>query len=325
MIDIDPAVFRPSSISEETSRFNADLLARITALPDPWQYQPSAAREARARGRGPFPVPRKSPRAEVRTIDGPAGDIPIRVIRPEGRDCRGAYLHIHGGGWVLGSAYFQDDRLEQIADDCGLAAVSVDYRLAPEDPYPAGPDDCEAAALWLVDNLEKEFGGSFLAIGGESAGAHLSVVTLLRLRDRRGITPFSAANLVAGCYDLAMTPSVRHWGADRLVLNTRDIDMFVTHFLSGGVGSVSDPDVSPLLHADLYGLPPALFSVGTLDPLVDDSLFMAGRWARAGLKTELALFAGGCHVFQAFDELAITRESLARMDAFLNAQIEKAE
>lgn len=321
MINLDPTVFSPASVTEETRAFNAELLARISGLPDQWRYQPSAVREARARGRGPFPMPERSARAETLTIAGPGGPLPLRVIRPKAGGSRGVYLHIHGGGWMVGAADYQDDRLEEISDQCGLTAISVDYRLAPEHPYPAGPDDCEAAALWVLQRLETEFGGPLLAIGGESAGAHLSVVTLLRLRDRHGLTPFHAANLTAGCYDLALTPSARAWGADRLVLNTRDITMFVAHFLSAG-GSRSDPDISPI-HADLSGLPPALFSVGTLDPLLDDSLFLSGRWAAAGNESELAVFPGGCHVFQAFP-LTITRESLARMDSFLNRILERA-
>ncbi len=321
MIQLDPTVFTPEAISEETRAFNNDLLATISALPDPWTYSPASIREARARGRGPFPIPARCARAETIRIPGPGGDIPLRIIRPQSCPSRGVYLHIHGGGWMLGAADYQDDRLEEIADQCGLTAISVDYRLAPEHPYPAGPDDCEAAALWVHDRLEGEFGGCAFTIGGESAGGHLSVVTILRLRDRHGLTPFHAANLTAGCYDLALTPSAAAWGLDRLVLNTRDIRMFVKHFLSAG-GVCTDPDISPI-HADLSGLPPALFSVGTLDALLDDSLFLAGRWAAAGLETELAVFPGGCHVFQAFP-LTIARESRKRMDAFLNRAIEKA-
>jgi acetyl esterase len=104
-------------------------------------------------------------------IDGPSGRITLRVIAPA--RSRGAYLHIHGGGWVLGAADQQDGLLEQLADGTGLTAISVEYRLAPEHPYPAGPDDCEAAALWVSDHLDR-FGGDALTIGGESAGAHLS-------------------------------------------------------------------------------------------------------------------------------------------------------
>ena len=110
-----------------------------------------------------------SSRARTLAIPGKDGnEIPLRVIAPA--QPRGIYLHLHGGGWVLGGADMQDPMLERIADDTGQAIVGVEYRLAPEHPYPAGPDDCEAAAAWLVQNGKKEFGTDALTIGGESAG-----------------------------------------------------------------------------------------------------------------------------------------------------------
>ncbi len=108
---------------------------------------------------------------------------------------------------MLGAPHHHDLKLETMADRLEIATVSVEYRLAPEHPYPAGPDDCEAAALWLVENAAARFGTDLLMIGGESAGAHLCVVTLLRMRDRHGYSGFVAANLTYGMYDLAMTPS----------------------------------------------------------------------------------------------------------------------
>ena len=112
----------------------------------------------------------------------------------------------------------------------------------------------------------------------------------MRLRDRHGLTPFRAANLTAGCYDLALTPSVRRWGETKLILNTRDIFLFVQNFLRLK-GDVRDPDVSPL-QGDLAGLPPALFTVGTRDPLLDDTLFMASRWHAAGNRGRARRVAG---------------------------------
>jgi acetyl esterase/lipase len=313
---IDTALFDPGAVDAETAALNADILRRLAGLPDQWSVPPAVVRDRRRQGLGPFPLAPKSERARIVTIEGSRGAIELRIVAPD--TPRGAYLHIHGGGWVLGGADLQDDRLEWLATRCGLAAVSVEYRLAPEAPYPAGPDDCEAAALWLAQHASREFGTDRLAIGGESAGAHLSVVTLLRLRDRHGIMPFRAANLEAGCYDLGQTPSVRRWGEEKLILNTRDIFMFVQNYLRT-TGDVRDPDVSPI-HADLAGLPPALFSVGTRDPLLDDSLFMATRWMAAGNRAELAVWPGGAHVFTAFP-CALTDQALARMEAFLGTAL----
>lgn len=316
----DPVLFRDDAISDETREFNAETLAKLSAAPDVWSIPVAEVRRLRAQGRGPFPLPPKCPRAETVTIDGPHGPIPLRIITPEGQQPRGVFLHIHGGGWTVGQADAQDDRLEQITKRTGAAVVSVEYRLAPEHPYPQGPDDCEAAALWLLREGAERFKTQKFAIGGESAGAHLAVVTLLRLRDRHELTPFCAAVLSAGCFDLAMTPSVRNWGSDKLILNTRDIAKFVEAFLADGQDP-SDADISPL-NAELTNLPPALFSVGTKDLLLDDSLFMAARWRAAGNETALSVTPGGCHVFQAFP-LEIARKSNAEIDEFIRACLDK--
>jgi len=311
---IDPALFDPAVISEEIRAQNADIVAKLAALPDPMSVPPAVVRERRRQGLGPFPMMAASSKAKIIEIDGPAGPIPLRVIAPE--KPRGVYFHIHGGGWTWGTSDEQDPWLDRLAERCGLAVVSVEYRLAPENPYPAAPDDCEAAALWVIREAESRFGTSRLFIGGESAGAHLSAVTILRLRDRHGIKPFRGANLFAGCYDLNLTPSVRQWGAERLILNTNDVRVFAQNFV-GHVGDRTDPDVSPL-YADLMGLPPALFSVGTKDILLDDTLFMASRYAAAGNKTDLALWPGGCHVFIRFDS-AMSEQALSRIDHFVEA------
>jgi acetyl esterase/lipase len=206
----------------------------------------------------------------------------------------GVYYHIHGGGWVLGSADAQDPRLEAIANACNLAVVSVEYRLAPEDPYPAGPDDCEAAALWVARNARAEFGTDRLLIGGESAGAHLAVVTLLRLRDKHGARPFGGANLSYGVYDLDGTPSVHGWGERYLILSRPIMQWFGDQYAPADIRK--QPDVSPL-YADLRGMPHARFAVGTMDPLLDDTLFMHARWLAAGNDASLEVYSGGTHGF----------------------------
>ena len=131
----------------------------------------------------------RSPRAETVTIEGPAGPLALRVIRPQGK-ARGAYLHIHRGGWVWGAADEQDPWLERIADTCGFVCLSVEYRLAPEHPYPAALEDCEAAALWLAgpgkdhimvwgEQLTSRFGR-----GGNFVGANEAGSAILHRRER---------------------------------------------------------------------------------------------------------------------------------------------
>jgi acetyl esterase/lipase len=310
---IDPYLFTPDAVDPATRAANEQLEKLLAQAPPIHSQQPAAIRAARASGQGTFGPIVRVPHAETRAIRGPAGDIPLRVIRPKG-DVRGVYLHIHGGGHVLGSEDMMDPALDALANRAGAVVVSVGYRLAPEHPYPAGPDDCEAAAVWLAANARREFGSERLAIGGESAGAHLCAVTLIRMRDRHGATPFCAANLVYGIYDLTFTPTVRNWGERILVLSTPIIEWFSNHFVPDKAVR-GTPDVSPL-YADLRRLPPALFSVGTLDPLLDDSLFMASRWSAAGSRAELAVYPGGVHGFNLFP-MPLAESANRRCQAFV--------
>jgi acetyl esterase len=308
-----PALFRQDAIADDTAKLNETLVGLMTGLPDWWNVGAENAREARRQGRGPFPAPVLSSRSRTLVIPGRDGnEIALRIIAPD--QPRGVYLHLHGGGWVLGSASLQDPILERIADNTGLAAVSVEYRLAPEHPYPAGPDDCESAAAWMVANAKSEFGSDILTIGGESAGGHLAAVTLLRMRDRYGYTGFRGANLVYGAFDLSMTPSQRAFGNRRLVLRTIDMQQFYNAFLPS-VTNRRVADISPL-YADLKGLCPALFSVGTQDALLDDTLFMHARWIAAGNEADLAIYPGGAHGFTLFPN-RLADEAASRSVAFL--------
>ena len=316
----EAALFAEASIPEEAHALNARIVETLSAVPDRRATPPAVARTRRAAGQGIFPLCAPDPDAEIFLVTGPGGhDIPLRVLRPRNRPVRGTYLHIHGGGWVMGSPSENDARLRRITENTGLVTVSVDYRLAPEHPYPDAPDDCEAAALWLLRDTSHHLPHGFLAIGGESAGGHLAAVTLLRLRDRHGLWPFHAANLVCGCYDLDGTPSVRNWGEEPLVLATADV-VHSTGLFLGDACDRRDPDISPL-YAKLDRLPPALFTCGTRDLLIDDTMMMAQRWHSAGNGVELGIYPGGCHVFQCWPT-AQAEASLAQMDTFLNRRID---
>jgi acetyl esterase/lipase len=225
--ELNPALFKPEAIDPETLAFNARLATRLAEIPARGSQSVAAMREAQAAGRGLLGPIVLGDMAVNRTIPGPAGPMTIRTFIPD--TVNGVYLHLHGGGWVLGGAHMQDDQLEATALGAQLAVVSLEYRLAPEHPYPAAPDDCEAAALWLTEHAQSEFGSTRLLIGGPSAGAHLAVVTLLRLRDRHQLHSFSRANLVFGAYDLAMTPSAQH-ASDTLVLSTRILEWHIAQF-----------------------------------------------------------------------------------------------
>lgn len=313
---VDHTLFKPEAIDPETVEFNAELEELLAQGPAVTDVPVEETRAAREEGRGIAGPVILSEMAEERVIPGPHGPITLRTFVPDSP--RGVYLHIHGGGWVLGRAHMQDPRNEEIAQTCSAAVVSVDYRLAPEHPYPVPLDDCEAAAAWVVENAKAEFGVDNIVIGGESAGGHLSATTVLRMRDRHGYNGFKAANLVYGVFDLAMTPSQRSWGDRPLVLSTPIMDWFYDHFVPSG--QRRDPDVSPL-YADLHDLPPALFTVGTLDPLLDDSLFMHQRWMAAGNKSELRVYSGGPHGFDAHPT-KLGQAARQRMNEYISSHLQ---
>jgi acetyl esterase len=230
---------------------------------------------------------------EDRVVRANGAEVPVRIFLPAG-DARGVYLDIHGGGFYLGSARMGDIRNARCAETLDVAVVSVEYRLAPEHPWPAGPDDCETAAHWLLDHAADEFGASRLLIGGASAGANLAVATLLRVRDKHdAIDRFVGANLLYGPYDLSnYSPSGRIHEVASAVFRPQ----YMGHVPRE---ARTNPDISPL-YADLHDMPSALFSVGTRDGLFEDNVAMAARWAAAGNECELDVYPDSPHGFDAF-------------------------
>jgi acetyl esterase/lipase len=235
--------------------------------------------------------------------------VPVRVIAPNSGHVRAVYLDIYGGGFYLGSAARSDARNRRLADALGVTVVSVDYRLAPEHPWPAAPDDCETAALWLLDQGEAQFGTARLAIGGASAGANLVMTTLLRLRDRGLVEPIVGAVLQFGAYDL----SGRSPGG-RLIAD----EFFITAY-AGHVTDRTNPDISPL-YGNLSGLPPAVIVVGTLDILFEDNLAMAARLSAAGVQIDLRVYPESIHGFTSFPT-AMTDAALRGIDSWLDDRL----
>lgn len=189
--------------------------------------------------------------------------------------------------------------MQQLTEMVGCATVSVEYRLGPENAWPACVDDCAAAGRWVLDAAEMRFGTDKIAIGGESAGAHLAATTLLSMKAEGQLDRFAGALMTYGCYDLAMTPSAANWGARNLILSTPTIDWFAKN-LNVPADQMINPLASPL-YGDLAGMPPALFQCGTYDPLSDDTTFMAARWAQAGGDARTIWYPGGVHAFDYFD------------------------
>jgi len=305
---ISADMFGSDAIDPQTTAANAALVEDLKAAG--WTFPPASVEALRDIFRR---TPRyRSPRAETIRVPTPYGDAPARVLRSS--DPTGVYMFCHPGGFVFGSADEHDAALERIARSTGMTALSVDYRLAPEHPYPAGLDDCEHVARWLLDHGAGQFGSDRLVVGGCSAGANLALCTMLRLREADGFRRIAGACLLYGNYDLTMTPSQRNADPERFLISTASLEWLYGQYVATDI-SRGDPDVSPL-YADLSGLPATLLMVGTNDSLLDDTLFLACRLLRVQNHCALHLIPGGEHVFDVLDTPA-SREAVARMDAFL--------
>jgi acetyl esterase/lipase len=215
-----------------------------------------------------------------------ASEVPVRVTRPTHGASRATYLDIHAGGFFLDSARRNDVRNAALADALGVTVVSVEYRLAPENPWPAAPDDCETAARWVIGAQGELADTGRVLVGGASSGATLAMTTLLRLRERELADAVLGAVLFFGAYDLSgQSPGGRLYA-----------DEWFIQAYAGHVPDRTAPDVSPL-YGDLESLPATLLVVGTRDVLLEDNLAMAARLSAAGNAVELRLYPEAMHGF----------------------------
>jgi len=301
---VDPAL---EPFAEEARLVTAQAAA-ATAGPAPDLSTAEGVRRARTPNAAFLgtPVAVDAERFDVPTA---SGSVETRVIRPAGRP-QAVYLYLHGGGFFTGRAAMADATGAALASQLGVCTVSVEYRLAPEHPYPAAEDDCTSVAEWLLGSSREAFGSDILLIGGSSAGATLAVRTLLRLGP--GGLRFRGVNLIYGVFDLSSTPSAQR----------EDLRFFDAYLPDAPPERRRVPEISPL-YAELSGLPPALFTVGDADFVFDDSLFMAMRWLAAGNRTELSVYPAAGHGFDLFPT-NMARAANERISAWMQSRIDSA-
>ncbi|NDU71557.1 alpha/beta hydrolase fold domain-containing protein [Actinomadura sp. DSM 109109] len=256
------------------------------------------------------------------TVPGPrnAPDVPVRVYTPANRaGPLPGLLHIHGGGFVLGSVDFSSDEATGIAAEVDAVVVSAEYRLAPDHPFPAGLEDCYAALTWTAANAAGlGIDPERLAVGGESAGGGLSAAVALLARDRGG-PPLRFQFLgVPELDDRLDTPSMRAF-TDTPVWNRPNAELSWDYYLGKGVRGTDgvSPYAAPARAEDLSGLPPAYVTTCEFDPLRDEGLNYAQRLIQAGVPTELHHYPGTFHGSTMIANAAITQRMTADRTAAL--------
>jgi len=234
---------------------------------------------------------------EERVIAGAAAPVPVRIYRPAGRPgTLPCVIYLHGGGWVLGNPDTQDTITWGLAQGAAAVVLSVDYRLAPEHPYPAAFDDCCAVLEHVAANpAEFDVDAARIALCGDSAGGNLAAAVCLAARDRGG-PAVAAQALVYPVLDTDMDrPSYRE-NAETPMLGREEM----MHFLEAYLGPrTTNPDAyaMPLRAADFTRLPPALVHTAELDPLRDEGRLYARRLAAAGTSVEYRCARGMLHSF----------------------------
>jgi acetyl esterase len=279
------------------------ILERMAALEQarPSEMTPEEVRVTYMAMAGMGAVPPNPPEVQDRTIPGPAGEIPVRVYRPVGAatsvgaETLPVVLFVHGGGWVIGSVDTHDALCQQLAAQVSAMVVSVDYRLAPEHPFPTGLEDSLAATAWVSEHAaDLGADATRLAVAGDSAGGNMSAVICRRARDAGG-PPIVFQLLIYPPTDLTNSYPSHKQNGQGYLLTSEMIDWFTGHYL--GDGDCRNPDVSPLYAQNLSGLPPALVITAEYDPLRDEGEAYAERLRDAGVDVRLVRYDGMVHGF----------------------------
>jgi len=256
---------------------------------------------------------------DVRTTPGELGGVPVIFIEIAESEAKGVILHMHGGGFSLGSAAGSVGFVSDLARKAGMSAITVDYRLAPEHPYPAALQDVAAVYQAL---LQRETSGAQIVVSGESAGGNLALELLIAGK-QRGMEMPAAMVLFSPMTDLTVTGDSYTTKADADPnITAAAIQTRANDYLNGTGTDPADPLVSPIF-ADLTGLPPLLVQAGSHEVLLDDATQLATRAAANDVAVTLDITPGVGHVFQTFSAvLDEGDEALTRAGTFLQAHVQ---
>ena len=233
-----------------------------------------------------------------RAIPGPGGDIPVRLYRPAGvADLAPCILYIHGGGFMKGNLDSSDAVAWGLAAQADAVVVSIDYRLAPENPYPAAFDDCYAVLCHVAEQGAADgIDAGRIALCGDSAGGNLSAAVCLAARDRGG-PPIAAQGLVYPCLTDVLDGPAYHRYAETPGLTASSMATYWDWYLAGTERPSADPLATPLVATDLSNLPPAFVHVAEIDPLADDGRRYVDALTAAGGKARYRCAEGMIHGF----------------------------
>jgi acetyl esterase len=284
------------------------------------QVTPAQAREGMAQRTATRPPGPPIERVFDHLIAGPHGDIPVRVYVPAGAS--GVVMAFHGGGWLMGNRDSFDPVCRHLANDSGLAVVNVDYRLAPEHPFPAALDDAWAATCWVAEHgHEHGLPGRRLAVFGESAGGNLAAVLCLMARDQKGPAILAQA-LVYPATDARQQSESLEAFAEGFMQRKADVaHAFDTYALRHGV-SPTDWRLSPLLAPSHANLPPALVITAECDAVRDDGEAYAAKLAQAGVASTCVRYLGMLHTFYGMrSQLDVAANAQRQVAAMLRAAV----
>ncbi len=255
------------------------------------------------------------------TLPGAAAPMRARLHVPRAGVGRPATLFLHGGGWTFGSIDSHDGTMRSLAAASGHPVLGIDYRLAPESPFPAPLDDVLAAAAYVrAGHLGALVDPARLALAGDSAGANLALSAALVLRDR-GAPPVTVA-LIYGCYaPIFGTASHARLGDGTFLMRSAMMRWYWNNFL--GPAASEPPALSAPLTADLAGLPPLYLNAAGLDPLLDDSSALSAKLCEAGVMHRLDVWPGVVHGFvRLARELPAARHALLEAGLWLGRHLE---